>query len=166
MCNVNSCGPCLFELPELFCPAFINSACRLQPLTLGTRMDSLRYISDTVVNMLDTSDYVILALFSVAATYLIFKCRSSPSRPPTNQISNFSSATGRQAADRSFLGRMKSEDRQVGAMTYFLVRGALIPLYLGPHSVWLSNGHCRRIGRSVGKGFEFCLWKEGSRDGP
>ena len=80
-------------------------------------MDSLSSIIDSVFNMLDTSDYVILTIFAAIATYFFFKCRSSPSsRSSTSQISSSfsSSAPGKQGpADRSFLGRMKAEDRQV-----------------------------------------------------
>ena len=93
-------------------------------------MDSLDYILDSIFNMLDTSDYVILTLFSAVATYFFFKCRSSPSSKTTSsQISSSFSSTapGRQGpTDRSFLGRMKAEDRQVlSSDTSYLRRESL-----------------------------------------
>lgn len=70
------------------------------------------WIFGWIASYFDTLDVIVMSVIAAVGTYMYFKYRSdTTTKYPT--ITPVNTSAYAQKTDRSFIGRMKSEDRQV-----------------------------------------------------
>jgi NADPH-ferrihemoprotein reductase len=72
----------------------------------------MHWTLEWLIGLFDTTDMVVLTLIAVVGGYMYFKYYSEPT-PKYATITPVTAVNYGQKTDRSFIGRMKSEDRQV-----------------------------------------------------
>lgn len=101
-------------------------------------MDWITAPLDYVIGMFDLVDLVVIGLIVTFGIGYYFNSRSALTNAKPTIISRTDPKTSNQHVDRSFYGRMKSEDRQVFHRIFMRKNLAKIT---GFDSFWISNGN-------------------------